>query len=73
VGDEHPSDSACDGDLEILGETAAPAEPRECALDDPSAWQYFEALGAISDLLMISNVHASPMDLPHAHPSRASP
>ena len=50
MGDEEPGLGACDGLLPILGQTPAPAEPCEGALDDPSSRQHFEALGGIGAL-----------------------
>ena len=43
MGDEKPSHFGGSGALEVLGETAAPAEPREGALDDPASGQELEA------------------------------
>ena len=53
MGDEQPRLRACDGLLPILRHSSAASEPREGALDDPSARDNFEALrgvGAFDDL-----------------------
>jgi len=47
MGDENPSNGACDGSLEVLGEPATSVEPGEGSLDDPSTRQDLEALGGI--------------------------
>ena len=43
VGDQHPGDRAGDGRLDVLGQAATAAEPGECAFDDPSSRENFEA------------------------------
>lgn len=48
MGDGSPCCGAFDGFLPVLGETVAPAEPCEGALDHPAAWQQDEALGGIA-------------------------
>src|SRR6266404_9197013 len=46
VGQQHPGCGAGDGRLEVLGETAATAEPGEGALNHPSPGQELEAFDA---------------------------
>src|SRR5712671_4282667 len=46
VGQQHPGCGAGDGRLEVLGETAATAEPGEGTLDHPSPGQELEAVDA---------------------------
>ena len=53
VGEQEPCGSTGDCCFEILGEAAAPAEPGEGSLDDPSAGQEFKSfrgVGAFYDL-----------------------
>ena len=47
IGEQDPGGSAGDCCLEILGESAASAEPGEGSLDDPSAWQKFKPLRVV--------------------------
>src|SRR3977135_2337440 len=46
VGQQHPGCGAGDGRLEVLGETAATAEPGKGTLDHPSPGQELEAFDA---------------------------
>src|SRR5215218_6951135 len=50
AGDESPGAGAFDGFLPVLGEASAPAEPGECAFDDPSARQHLKSLGRVGSL-----------------------
>ena len=50
VRDEHPCDGAGDRGFEVLGESSAAAQPRECSFDNPAAWQKLEALGHVRTL-----------------------
>lgn len=49
-GDEDPGFGARDGSLEVLGKSAAAAEPSESTLDDPSPAQHLEPLGGVRSL-----------------------
>src|SRR5215210_4907083 len=50
AGDESPGAGAFDGFLPVLGEASAPAEPGECAFDDPSARQHLKSCGRVGSL-----------------------
>src|SRR3954468_2235745 len=50
AGDESPGAGAFDSFLPVLGEASAPAEPGECAFDDPSARQHLKAFGRVGSL-----------------------
>ena len=50
MGDEDPGDSTGEGCLEVPCKPTAPAEPGECAFDDPAPRQNLEAFGPIRAL-----------------------
>ena len=50
MGHEEPSDFCGGGSFEVLGETAASAEPGESAFDDPTPRQKLEAFDAMRSL-----------------------
>src|SRR5215210_6603902 len=50
AGDESPGAGAFDCFLPVLGKAAAPAEPGECAFDDPSARQHLKSSGRVGSL-----------------------
>src|SRR5215210_5610021 len=50
AGDESPGAGAFDCFLPVLGKASAPAEPGECAFDDPSARQHLKSSGRVGSL-----------------------